>query len=345
MCKHPLKAFQIGVNDESGKPKYKICSYKTDHLEKIRQRWEPCFETFVSPFAEKVQREWIEIPCGKCIDCRLQYSRQWADRCVYESYYYPKEKCYFITLTYDNENIVDINSDVFPGTLVKEHLQKFFKRLRRDIDYHEEIIDKKLRYFACGEYGSNTFRPHYHVLLYGINLFSLAFVPWIPSKSGKNQWRSTYLENIWKKGYVTFSEFSWDTAAYVARYTLKKARGYKREAYEKVGLLPEFVVMSRRPGIGRDYYQDFKDEFYQFDQIIIKSPDGGRKAKPPKYFDQLLEKDNPELYERIKQMRKECAEYAKEIKLKATQLGYEELLQVEEDILSRKVKLLKRDLE
>lgn len=345
MCKHPLKAFAIGINEESGKPKYKVCSYKTDHLEKIQGYWQQCPEAFVSPYAEKVQREYVEIPCGKCLDCRLQYARQWADRCVYESYYYPENECYFVTLTYNPESIVDVNSEFFAGTLVKEHLQKFFKRLRRNIEYHEKAYDKKIRYFACGEYGDNTFRPHYHILLYGIDLHGYANIPWIPSKSGKDQWRSTYLEDIWQSGYVTFSEFTWKDAAYVARYTLKKVKGITAEYYMMNNLEPEFVVMSRKPGIGRTFYDDHKEDIYEFDSIIQKSPDGGRKAKPPKFYDSLLERDNPELYKRIKQRRKECAEYARELKLQRTKLEYEELLQVEEDILSRKAKGLKRGLD
>lgn len=351
MCKHPLKAFKIGVNEETGKDKLKICSYKTDHLEKIRGFWQPCYEAFVSPFAEKVVRDWTEIPCGKCIDCRLQYSRQWADRCMYESYYYPETECYFVTLTYDEENIVDVNSDLFPGTLVKEHLQKFFKSLRRNLEYENQKKNNKkngeygIRYYACGEYGSRTFRPHYHICLYGIDLFGYPFEEWIPSKSGKRQWRSKYLENIWKRGMVTFSRMNWDTAAYCARYTMKKVKGITPEYYSSANLLPEFVVMSRKPGIGRTFFEDHKEEIYEFDSIIQRSPDGGRKTKPPRYFDLCLEKVNPELYKRIKQNRKECAEYAKRIKLERTDLSYEELLEVEEKVLSRKVQALKRELE
>lgn len=341
MCKHPLKAFPIGFNESTSKPIYKITSYKIDHVEKRGSNYTVAETPFVSAAAEKVIKEFVEIPCGKCIDCRLQYSRQWADRCMYERIYYGENEVWFLTLTYDEEHIIDINHEVFPGTLVKEHLQKFLKRLRRECDYHG--YSDKLRYFACGEYGSTTYRPHYHMILYGLDVQKIGLDPWLPSKSGHEQWRSPFLEKIWKNGMVTCSKVSWDTCAYTARYTLKKAMGYDPKLYEKAGLLPEFVVMSRRPGIGSEYYDENKDKIYEFDEIIQKSPDGGRKAKPPKYFDHRLEKDNPRLYEEIKNKRKECADYSKKLKLSKTDLSYEELLLVEENVLKRKIQALKRE--
>lgn len=344
MCKHPLKAFQIGWNDDTGKPKYKITSYKADHLEQIRNSIDVCFESFISPYAKKVYREWIEIPCGKCIDCRLQYSRQWADRCVFESMYYPEDECWFCTLTYDNENIVDVNHGIMPGTLVKEHFQKFMKRLREDQDRNEN--HNRIRFYGCGEYGSTSFRPHYHVILFGIRFCSEGLKEWIPSKSGKPQWRSNYLEGIWKKGLVTVSPMSWDTAAYTARYTLKKAfKEYSKELYISNGLEPEFVLMSRRPGIGSDYYEDHKSEIYEYDQVVLRSPDGGRKAKPPRFFDKRLEMEDPILYNQIKQNRMECAKHARIAKLMKTDKTYEDLLETEERIMMSRIKALKRDLE
>ena len=344
MCKHPLKAFQIGWNEETGKPKYKIVSYKTDHLEQVRNSIDVCEGAFVSPYAKKVYREWIEIPCGKCIDCRLQYSRMWADRCVYESLYHDEETNWFITLTYDEEHIVDVNSEIFAGTLVKEHFQKFMKRLREDQDRYEN--NNRIRFFGCGEYGSKTFRPHYHVIIFGLVLRPATLGLWIPSRSGKQQWRCSYLEKLWKNGLVTVSPMSWDTAAYTARYTLKKAyKEYSKELYIKNGLEPEFILMSRRPGIGAAYYEDHKNDIYKFDEIIQRSPDGGRKAKPPKYFDNRLQVENPVLYNEIKQRRKECAEHAKIAKLKRTDKTYEELLAVEEQAMMSRLKALKRDLE
>lgn len=343
MCKHPLKAFQIGWNTETGKPKYKIVSYKTDHLEQIRDSIDVCEGSFVSPYAKKVYREWIEIPCGKCIECRLQYSRQWADRCVYEAMYYPEDQCWFCTLTYNNENIVDVNSEYLPGTLVKKHFQDFMKRLR-DHEYRKN--GNRIRFYACGEYGSKTFRPHYHVIIFGIQFRPDSLMEWTVSKSGKRQWRSCYLEDIWERGICTVSPMSWDTAAYTARYTLKKAfKEYSKELYEVNGLEPEFVLMSRKPGIGYQFYEDNKKDIYKFDQIIQRSPDGGRKTKPPRYFDNRLQAENPELYNLIKSNRKECAEHAKIAKLRLTDKTYEELLTVEEEAMLSRIKALKRDLE
>ena len=135
MCKHPLKGFKIGLT-VNGKPNYKIVPYSTDHIELRSGIWMKCLNNFVSPYAEKVVRDFVEIPCGKCVDCRLQYSRQWADRCMYELQYYNKEECWFLTITYDDDNIMDIGSDLFSGTLLKSDLSSFMKNLRRQSDYY-----------------------------------------------------------------------------------------------------------------------------------------------------------------------------------------------------------------
>ena len=93
------------------------------------------------------------LPCGKCLDCKLDYGRQWAIRCLHEKKMH--ERSCFITLTYDNNNLPN------PPTVAKEELQKFFKRLRK------KLVKEKIRYFACGEYGSQNFRPHYHAIIFG----------------------------------------------------------------------------------------------------------------------------------------------------------------------------------
>lgn len=340
MCKHPLKGFQIGIT-ENGKPLYKICSYKVDHLEKFKGNWLKCESSFRSPYAEKCVTTFTEIPCGKCIDCKLQYSRQWADRCMFESEYYKPSECWFLTITYNDESIMDVGSDIFAGNLDKTELSAFLKRLRRHCEYHE--LSDGIRFYACGEYGTKTFRPHYHVILYGLDLKKNDnLYPWIKSKSGYWTWRSPLLEKVWKKGYVVVSPISWDTCAYTARYVMKKVGGMTNDDYIAHGVEPEFVLMSRRPGIGREYFDDNYKTIYEYDEVFIKGPDGGRKGKPPKYYDSLYEKVNPEHYKEIKETRRSIAERARELKLKNTGLSFTDILEIEEQVLMKKVNLLPR---
>lgn len=340
MCKRPLKGFRIGTT-ENGKAKLKIVPYVTDHVEKVKGNWLICDSSFVSPFAEKCVKDFTEIPCGRCVECRLNYSRQWADRCMYELSYYRPEEAWFVTMTYDDDHIMDVGSDVFSGTLLKSDLQLFFKNLRRQIEYHG--YGDGVRFYACGEYGSKTFRPHYHVILYGLNLLkndNLQY--WVKTKTGFNTWRSPFLEKVWKKGFVVVSTVTWDTCAYTARYVMKKVGGASSEDYVAHGVEPEFTLMSRKPGIGRQYFDDHYSEIYENDEIFLSGPDGGRKCKPPKYYDSIYEKIEPEKYSKVKERRKDVAIKVKELKEKYSGMSYMDILEIEEEILNRKMKMLVR---
>ena len=178
----------------------------------------------------------INLPCGQCIGCRLERSRQWATRCVHEASLH--ERNCFLTLTYDDEHI---RWSPFTGeqTLYKRDLQLFMKRLRK---YVEPI---KVRFFACGEYGDSSNRPHYHVILFGYDfpdkrLYKLG-------NNGYPYYISDLLNKLWTHGYCMLAAVSFDSCAYVARYVTKKLTGEAgKSKYE--GIQPEFVNMSRRPG-------------------------------------------------------------------------------------------------
>lgn len=350
MCKHPLKAFKIGFNPKTGKDKLKICSYKVDHLEEDRNgNWIPSFTSFKRPEARDYVDEFVEIPCNHCIDCKLKYSREWANRMMMELAYYEPSECWFLTLTYDDDHLpIPINdetgeiyeSKIFKGTLSLEDLQKFWKRLRENI-YREYGIRKRIRYYACGEYGGTTHRSHYHAILYGCPFVDV--VPWVKSKSGNMLYTSKFLSDTWGKGIVTLSPVTWNTCAYTARYVLKKAGGLTKQEYIDNYAKPEFVVMSRRPGIGRDFYEDHKKHIYEFDEIILKGDKVPIRAKPPKYFDSLYEAEDPEAYANIKDQRKEAAEITRFWKMSRTDLDYLDQLQVEENELISRLKGLYRN--
>ena len=340
-CKHPLKGWQVGFHP-SGKPKYYISSYNTLHVE-INQAGQPvsCFTDSVSPYAKKVIKDFVEIPCGRCISCRLSYSRQWADRCMLELGYH--ESSYFVTLTYDDDHL-PINEYVDPetgvigmsATLVKRDMQLFFKRLRKNYRY-----DNKLRYYYCGEYGSQTMRPHYHAIIFGLKLDDLTLYK--SNGLGQRLYNSEFLQRCWQdKGYVVVGEVTWDSCAYVARYILKKQYGSFAEIYERMNILPEFTQMSLKPAIGRRYYDEHKDEIFKYDKIHVSTPTGGRGIRPPKYFERLYDIDYPEDSKLLKEQRRLAAEIAVRLKLSQTSDDYEEMLRKEELAIIDRVKRLPR---
>lgn len=235
----------------------------------------------------------VTLPCGKCIGCRISHSRSWALRCVHESKDHLVNS--FLTLTYSDENLPPFN------TLVLDDLQRFFKRLRAK--------GVKFRYFACGEYGDSTFRPHYHVLLFGYG-FTHDRTVIKKSRSG-DLFTSKSLADTWGLGHVTIGNFSYQTAAYVSRYVLKKRLGadagqskdYTRlDPYtgEVVQVLPEFCVMSRNPGIGAKWFSKYKNDAFPDDFVVIE----GKKFPIPKYYFNKFKEIDLQAAEQIKFRRK-----------------------------------------
>jgi len=223
------------------------------------------------------------VPCGQCRYCRMEYSRQWAIRCMHEAQMYKPNECSFLTLT---------KKDVGNGSLDKRDLQLFFKNLR----YQN---GNGIRYFACGEYGKTKNRPHYHVCLYGLPIKDKIYMG--KSKSSQKIYTSKTIGDVWDLGYNYVGELTFESAAYVARYCTKKITGEKGEEHYD-GRLPEFALMSRRPGIGRSYYDKYKNDMYPYDELIIR---GGKKCTPPRYYDKMYTVSDPEDMERIKKLRSE----------------------------------------
>lgn len=220
----------------------------------------------------------IYVPCGQCVGCRLEYSRQWAMRCVHE-FETAGRVGSFITLTYNPDNLPP------DGKVHKDHVQKFFKRLRKK-------FGNGIRFFACGEYGHNFKRPHYHAIIFGLQFTDLMIHT---VKHGYQYYRSPTLERLWPYGFSLIGNVTFESAAYVARYVFKKQKGDDVD-----DSLQPFVLMSRMPGLGHDWYNKYKNQIYPNDFIVIRD---GITCKPPQYYDSLLEKDNPELYEQVKEAR------------------------------------------
>ena len=269
----------------------------------------------------------VILPCGQCIGCRLERSRQWAIRCMHESQLH-EDNC-FLTLTFDNDHL---NST---GTLVKSDFQKFMKRLRK------HFAPKKIRFYHCGEYGEKTRRPHHHALIFGLDfsdkeLHKVTF-------NGDKLYTSETLDRLWGQGIAVIGDVTFDSAAYVARYITKKITGEMADDHyvnvdiitgEVHKLIPEYNTMSRKPGIAKAWYEKFKKDVYPFDEVIIK----GKKVRPPKFYDSQYEIESPSEYAKLKAKRKYAAE-------KHSDNNTRERLEVREKCQQEKFKKLVRSYE
>lgn len=211
----------------------------------------------------------VEVPCGYCVGCKLERARQWALRLAHESMYH--DDAYFMTFTYEDSNVCYGNE---VPTLVPRDLELFWKRLRKHFNV-------KIKYFACGEYGDVTYRPHYHAIVFGFRIDDL--VPW-KNDGVSSTFTSLTIDRLWKLGRVVIGPVTHESSAYVARYTIKKQYGVRHDEYYKVlGIEPEFVRMSK--GLGKQYFLDYSHDIYEQDVMIYT--DGVGKGRPPKYYDRL----------------------------------------------------------
>lgn len=230
----------------------------------------------------------LTVPCGQCIGCRLERSRQWAIRCVHEAQQH--EESIFATLTYNDENLP------YRGSLHRPDIQNFFKRLRKKTP--------PIRVFYCGEYGENLSRPHYHALIFG-------FRPGDAEQKTRGDfpiYESELLSQTWGLGHANFGNVTFDSAAYVAGYCTKKITGdaadshYTRsdpETGEVYKLVPEFNGSSRKPPIGGRWLQEHGRDTYKKDALIMRD----REMRPPRAYDKMMEELDYELYETAKKKR------------------------------------------
>lgn len=287
----------------------------------------------------------VEISCGQCIGCRLNRSKNWAIRLMHESTLH--ESSYFLTLTYSQGNLPPHSS------LRLEDFQKFLKRLRK------HVYPQKLRFFHCGEYGETTLRPHYHAIIFSLkfcDLLPLSQTPqrerWYstaetplrdPSQQKNILYTSPTLDKLWGLGFATIGAVTFESAAYVARYICKKVTGREAETHyqqlnpltgEVVDLKPEYVTMSRRPGIAKAWFEKYSSDVYPDDFVLCR----GKKMVTPKFYDKQLEKLDPVLYEHVKQKREVSKKENKDDNTRAR-------LEVKEEIAFINLEKLKRNYE
>lgn len=291
--------------------------------------------------------KFILAPCGMCQGCKTDRRKEWAIRLEKESKYYKHN--YFITLTYEDSNIIipqywamsdtgEIieNPGTWTGTLSKYHAQRFIRSLKEH--FRTKYNHTGMKYYIVGEYGSaaHTQRPHYHAILLNCPEIPLEVI-------GSNKQRQTYytnekIANIWNKGFITIGNVTWDSISYVAGYVNKKRFGKKAiHDYDIKGKIPEFALMSN--GIGKKYYEEHKSEIYENDEIITSK---GKSVKPPGYYDRLLEKDDPELLYAIKQKREKITAYETDKKIKTISINLRSQLENEESYAENSQRMYNR---
>lgn len=319
-CYHPYIGFKTGKKTVNGKDEIVLrpASYSRN------------------PLIELKENDSVLIPCGKCVGCRLDRARQWSDRMMLELD--TMKKGLFVTLTYSPENVPCVYDDegnfIF-YTLRKSDAQKFMKDLRS----HFEGV--RVRFYLSGEYGEHTLRPHMHVILFGLGIDDFPDL----ELYGYNELNQKYyisktMEKIWKKGFCMLSDVSYETCAYVARYVQKKL-GDSSIPWEELGVQREFSLMSRRPGIGKEYLDQHPD-CLDYTCVNLSTFDGGRKIYIPKYYLRKLELTDPEKYAILLEKRKKFASDKMLLELGQTNLGFSEYLLEKEDSFLEHIKVLKR---
>lgn len=226
----------------------------------------------------------LNVPCGRCIGCRMDRARDWGVRIEHEASLH--ECSSFLTLTYRDEDLPDDYS------VAVRPVQLFLKRLRKRVE------PERVRFYACGEYGDRDNRPHYHLILFGFDFPDKAI--WRRAPSGAYTYRSAVLESLWPFGHAEIGSVTKQSGAYVARYCLKKVSGppsldhYRRihpGTGELVSVRPEFAVMSTRPGIGFGWFSRFESDAFPSGFVVID----GEKLPVPRYYKNRLRGRNIDL--------------------------------------------------
>lgn len=250
----------------------------------------------------------VDVPCGRCTACRIARAREWAARVLHESYYH--ENSIFLTLTYDNQHLpVDCS-------VHKDELQRFFKRLRKDIE------PLKIKYFACGEYGDINNRPHYHAIIFGMSL--------------KNEDKEIIKEN-WPFGFSYFGTVTYDSARYVTDYVLKK---YDKEKAKEVYGDKEIPFCLMSNGIGKKYCNEYSQELYDNLGFTIN----GVNMALPRYYKNKLKINSQEFVADAVKATKEKLERLQQKGIKHEERFVEEqrMRDYKDEVLKARIKTYKK---
>lgn len=215
----------------------------------------------------------VRLPCGLCIGCRTARALEWARRCSHEAARW-QDNC-FVTLTYSEDRLPS------GGCLEPVELAKFFKRLRRYAESSESAVlsDRLhgLRYFACGEYGNRSGRPHYHALLFNCSFSD-------GKRVGEELFESVALAQLWPQGSNRIGRATPASANYIAQYSLKKIRGKLDCDADGVVRPQPFLRMSLKPGIGTEFVKQYGADL---SGGFLVSGDGRKGPIPRAYMSKL----------------------------------------------------------
>ncbi len=203
---------------------------------------------------ELVGEEWLDVPCGHCLACRIARTREWTVRLLHESEFWDDTS--FVTLTYDDDHLPS------NGSLVPRDLTLFFKKLRKDLG------DRKIKYYACGEYGDTYGRPHYHSIIFGLGVQDKKLI-----------------EDNWHKGFVKIGCVTYDSCRYVAGYVQKKLYGKASKEYDEKGIIAPFSRMSK--GLGERYVDKYWNKLYDMNTVTVRGVPMGL----PRYYQKKLDYD------------------------------------------------------
>lgn len=282
-------------------------------------------------------------------------------RCIHEAQLH-KHNCY-ITLTYNGEHLPENNA------LIYEHWQEFMRRLRKaaktkkrnglilsggipgeDAEYARQAInrivkgglaERKVGFYMGGEYGPKYGRPHFHAIIFGLDFGDRKYLKTTPA--GGKIYTSKTLEQLWQYGYSSIGNVTFESAAYVARYVMKKLTGdgnkieqeiYDMETGEIIKRKKPFTQMSRRPGIANEWFDTFKADVYNTGKITIR----GHKQYPPRYYDNL--------YKRIDKAALQAHKIARQAEALAQKEHHTPArLAVQETVAIARTKALQRNLD
>ncbi len=270
----------------------------------------------------------LEVACGQCLGCRLDRTRMWAIRIVQQSSLSDAQYGNsWVTLTYRDrsectpEQLERGHYLPADGSLNKKHFRDFAKRLRKfvfakngqgrvpiyeEVDGQSQLVNG-VSYYHCGEYGEENFRPHYHACLFNVSFEDQKLYY---DEEGVRVYESESLKKLWPFGFSTVAPLTYDNAAYTAGYVQKKITGKKAQDHylrcDDYGvaywLEPEYATMSLRPAIGKKWYEKFKRDVFPEDQSPV--PGVGIVRKVPRYYDTLLEREDTETFELVKELRR-----------------------------------------
>lgn len=242
----------------------------------------------------------LEVPCGNCIGCRLDYSKDWATRADLEAKRWQYN--WFITLTYDEENLPKgIKGN---PTLDTSNIDDFIQRLRNYFKVNYGYTG--IRYLLAGEYGDQLARPHYHLILFNCPLpdikpYTIVDGVYHQKKDsfGNYYLFSDIIEEAWRhRGDVKISESSWYTSAYVSSYVVKKQKGQSSKVYDVLGILPPFLRASNKPGIGYCYYETHGKQLAEYPLLYIaRNNNKPLQTRAPRYFKKHIVNDGLVNYE------------------------------------------------